>query len=193
VIDKLLTEDLDILRVLYERTTNSKRADASLTIPRINELLKNTLPHSVSRMILDQLILKGYVISPKRGVRDRYEITMEGIRYFGNMMEESSSVEGGKVDSATWTGSVEYVQIEGRAWLNIKNAIFDLKARVEITNFRNEDDRRDIEGLANALVAISEMAEPDLTLIDRITSHPKFRIYGALFVFVETIRGALGA
>jgi len=36
------------------------------------------------------------------------------------------------------------------------------------------------------------MAQPEVSLIERIISHPKFKIYAGFVAAIATIRGALG-
>ena len=104
---------------------------------------------------------------------------------------EEAESGGLTVDPTNWTGP-SHVLTDAKKISQVRDLAFDLKARVATVNFRNEADRVDVQKLVEALVALCQMIEPDLSLIDRVTAHPKFKQYAAISVCVATIRGALG-
>jgi archaellum biogenesis ATPase FlaH len=67
-----------------------------------------------------------------------------------------------------------------------------LQVASQRVNFQNKSDEEDVKGLCDALVGLCKMAQPEISIIDQITSHPKFKHYAALLAFLATIRGALG-
>ena len=95
------------------------------------------------------------------------------------------------VDARSWTGR-RLVLTDEAIIRDIRTKAEALRAKVYATTFTSNSDSQDLKRLCDALVSVSEMAEPDMSIIDRILRHPKFRHYEALFVAVATIRGALG-
>jgi len=94
-------------------------------------------------------------------------------------------------DSKTWTGK-RLVLVDAELISRIAGNAHQLRNAVHAIEFQSNSDSQDLKGLADALVAVCEMAEPELSIIDQITSHPKFKTYATLVVFVATIRSALG-
>ncbi len=94
-------------------------------------------------------------------------------------------------DSTNWTGR-HLVLTDAKVIAQLKTSAVQLRDRIQKTNFESDADRQDLNQLAEALVSVVEMAEPDLSIIERILAHPKFKIYKGLTVFVATIRGAIG-
>jgi hypothetical protein len=146
------------------------------------------------KVILDQMVIDG-LLQIDWAVPDSYRVTEEGayesVLGIDGLVPHRPSIEPIEFDSENWTGA-RMISISAKAWHNVKTAAFELQTKAQSTNFHSEFDKQDIQELANALVAICLMANPELPLIDKITSHPKFQTYTALFVFVATIRGALG-
>jgi hypothetical protein len=94
-------------------------------------------------------------------------------------------------DSTTWTGS-QFVLVNATVIVKIKAVALELQAAAYSLNFRSDADRDDIQGLVDALVAITRMAEPEVNVIQRILASPKFKTYTSLFGIIATFRGAVG-
>ena len=94
-------------------------------------------------------------------------------------------------DSTRWTGStLQYV--DSSVLADIRRAAAEIRQLAYRINYQSDEDASDLRGLADALVALCDMAVPDVSVIARILAHPKFRTYTALFAAAATIRGALG-
>jgi hypothetical protein len=151
------------------------------------------------RVILDEMVEDGLleVRASDSDFEPFYRATDQGIYEasypMGNLVEEHDENEDGSVvrDSIDWTGS-RLIHVDNEVLLKIKLTSKKLQAAAHRVNYKSEADRSDVTGLADALAALCEMAEPELTIIEAITAHPKFKMYAALMVFVATIRGALG-
>jgi hypothetical protein len=94
-------------------------------------------------------------------------------------------------DSTLWTGK-QLVLVDVKIIAEVKAAALKLHSAVHSMRFESNSDSMDLKGLVDALIAICEMAEPEVTIIDRILSNPKFKAYAALLAFVATVRGAAG-
>ncbi|MCA1661306.1 MAG: hypothetical protein LC648_03745, partial [Novosphingobium sp.] len=94
-------------------------------------------------------------------------------------------------DSSSWIGQ-RYVLTDASVIYELKARAHDLRDIVYATKFTSNSDSQDLKKLCDALVDICEMAEPELSIIDRILRHPKFCYSVALMGAVATIRGALG-
>tara|TARA_B100000378_G_scaffold37238_1_gene28032 strand:+ start:800 stop:1456 length:657 start_codon:yes stop_codon:yes gene_type:complete len=96
-----------------------------------------------------------------------------------------------KIDSEQWTGG-KLVLTDARVIHEVRSQAVVLRDRIYETRFESNSDSHDLKSLADALVSISQMAEPDLKILDRILSHPKFKMTAMLVAAVATIRGAAG-
>lgn len=96
-----------------------------------------------------------------------------------------------RVDSTSWTGA-RLVLADEAALERIRGLASDLRNRVHATRFESNSDSQDLKGLCDALVAVCDMAEPELSIIEKILNHPKFKLTAALLAAVATLRGALG-
>jgi hypothetical protein len=147
------------------------------------------------RAALDQLVHDGMVQSHwgKRDYEASYRISRDG--FYQSVIGPEGIVpvydEPATADSSDWTGG-KLIYIDHRVLSKIRTTAAELRAVARTTNFRSQADKEDVEGLCDALVGLCEMAEPDISLIQQVTSHPKFKAYTAFFVFLATIRGALG-
>jgi hypothetical protein len=94
-------------------------------------------------------------------------------------------------DSTLWTGK-QLVLVDVTIIAEVKAAALKLHSAVHSMRFESNSDSMDLKGLVDALIAICDMAEPEVTIIDRILSNPKFKTYAALLAFVATVRGAAG-
>jgi hypothetical protein len=94
-------------------------------------------------------------------------------------------------DAEAWTGP-RHVLSDAKKLRELRIYAQDLYLRVQTINFRTEADRIDIQRLAEALLALCQMVEPDLNLLEKLTAHPKFKAYASVAVCIATIRGALG-
>jgi hypothetical protein len=95
------------------------------------------------------------------------------------------------VSTDAWTGG-RLVLTDERVLREVRSQANALRERIYETHFQSNSDSHDLKSLADALVSICNMAEPDLTILDRILRHPKFQITAALIAAVATIRGAVG-
>ena len=95
------------------------------------------------------------------------------------------------VDSRAWTGK-RLVLTDEAVLRDLRAKAIELREKVHSIRFESNSDSNDVKGLCDALVAITEMAEPDLTIIERILMHPKFQASAVLMAAVATVRGALG-
>jgi hypothetical protein len=95
------------------------------------------------------------------------------------------------IDSDGWTGA-KLVLTDAKIIRRIRVQANELRDLIHSTRFESNSDSQDLKALADALVAVCSMAEPELGIIERITAHPKFRYTAALTAAVATIRGALG-
>jgi hypothetical protein len=93
--------------------------------------------------------------------------------------------------SSKWTGS-RLILVDSEVIARVKVMANELHQRVHSMRFESNSDSFDLKALADAFVSICEMAEPEITIMDRILASPKFKAYAGLFAFVATIRGAIG-
>lgn len=149
------------------------------------------------RTALDQLVTDGMAESRmgEREYENSYRISQDGF-YQATLGSDAlvsgvESVSSDSVRSAAWTGS-GLVYIDSAVLEEIRCTARKLKVACSQVNFQNAEDKEDITGLTDALVGLCKMAQPDVTIIDQITSHPKFKQYTALIFFIAAIRGALG-
>lgn len=108
-------------------------------------------------------------------------------------VEEPDTRDGStpKFDSEKWTGG-KLVLTDAKVIREVRSQAAILRDRIYETRFESNSDSHDLKSLADALVSISQMAEPDLMILDRILSHPKFQMTAMLIAAVATIRGAAG-
>ena len=111
-----------------------------------------------------------------------------------NLPPQSTDVEGDEPiqkKSEDWTGP-KLVLTDAKVIRQIRIQASELRELVHSIRFESNSDSQDIKALADALVAVCSMAEPELSIIDRILSHPKFQLTAGLIAAVATIRSALG-
>ena len=137
------------------------------------------------------------------GIFDGYHITEEGINYLRNtelfykividgQRDESIIVDRPVVVSSTrWTGA-QFVLVDRSILQNVRTIANDLHSVVHSMHFTSNSESQDLKALTDALLAICSMAEPEVTILDRILSSPKFKVYAKLFAMVAAIRGAIG-
>ncbi|WP_156359386.1 hypothetical protein [Sphingomonas sp. Leaf242] len=145
----------DVLHVLFDRATKGHRTDPSLTRPRISELLSDVskvkLSPAVLQIHLDDLLSQGLVGAPKRGVRDRFQITAQGIQ----SMDAEIAATPSSINSESWTGSLDRTSITDSKRVEIIKRIKNLQAVVEDSDLTNSEKSQ-----AGALIAASiTMAE----------------------------------
>ncbi|MFY7836073.1 MAG: hypothetical protein ACOVQ0_07315 [Novosphingobium sp.] len=104
---------------------------------------------------------------------------------------DSVNEERASASSEDWTGS-RLVYVDSAVLGKIRTAARKVCALAKAVNFESEQDRQDVTGLCEALVALCEMARPEVGIIEQITAHPKFKHYAAFIACIATIRGALG-
>lgn len=100
-------------------------------------------------------------------------------------------IDGNTHDSKNWTGQ-RLVLVDSETISRVKEMAIELKSTVYSMRFESNSESANLKGLADALVAVCEMAEPEVTIIDRILASPKFKAYSGLVALVATIRGAVG-
>jgi hypothetical protein len=156
-------------------------------VPPEPSALKEILDH----MVIDALLQTDWA----NPASDTYRITDHGLYEsvvgLDALIEIEPSIEPVRVDAETWTGS-RLIHIDSGQWTQIRITARHLQTVSRAINYQSEGDQKDVQGMADALVALCEMAEPDVSLIERILTHPKFRIYAAFVGGIATIRGALG-
>jgi hypothetical protein len=94
-------------------------------------------------------------------------------------------------DSTTWTGK-QFVLVDAAVIADIKIKADALHQAVYALHLASNSETEDLQKLADSLVLICSMTEPELSIIDQITSSPKFKAYAGLLVIIATLRGALG-
>lgn len=109
----------------------------------------------------------------------------------GYVVEDDSSNLEIAIDSSTWTGT-QFVLTDAKVIKSVKDTAVELRNTIYSMHFPSNSETENLQKLADALVAICEMAEPEVSIIDRILASPKFKAYARLVVLVATIRGALG-
>ncbi|MGW8279790.1 hypothetical protein ACWGK7_09845 [Sphingomonas aurantiaca] len=153
-----------VLQVLFDRATKGHWTDPSLTRPRISELLnddhKIKLPAAVSQIHLDDLEAQGFVATPKRGVRDRFQITAQGIQY----MDEPVADIPQAVNSELWTGSLDRTIITDSKRADILSKIKKLQSVVESSDLTNIE-KSQASALVAASVAMVEAPSPPWDVI----------------------------
>ncbi|TMM49830.1 hypothetical protein [Qipengyuania marisflavi] len=172
-IDPPNSEELDVLAVLWSRANDRKSTDASLTIPRINELVQRPLPPAVARIILDELINRGLVISPKRGVRDRFEITVDGLNYFEGRTEEL-------------VPPTNKLAIGEEKQAQIVKKLRELSAIVDLAELSNEE-KSQAKAMMTATLAMAEAPSPPWDTI-KSTLTDIGNISAAFFLAFEIIK-----
>ena len=95
------------------------------------------------------------------------------------------------IDSKRWTGT-QFVLIDGELLQNVRSQVKELHRIVHLIHIESNSESQNIKGLVDALLAVSTMAEPEITILDRILASPKFKDYAVLFTIVATLRGAIG-
>jgi hypothetical protein len=105
--------------------------------------------------------------------------------------DSQSEVPAVKHDSSEWTGT-QFVLVDAKVIAAVRDSASALRQAVYSLHLPSNSDTDDLQKLADALLKICEMTEPDVSIIDRITASPKFRAIASLMVLVATIRGAAG-
>jgi hypothetical protein len=95
------------------------------------------------------------------------------------------------VDSSAWTGK-QFKLVDAKIIAEVKKSAEQLRDVVHATRFESNSDSQNLKCLADALVAVCSMAEPEVTIIERILASPKFQAYAGLATLIATIRGVLG-
>lgn len=142
---------------------------------------------------LDLVAPKYHFLLTSEGVDEGLQLISNYMR-FANEHEENDRISSNadyKVDSSAWTGP-PLVLMDAQKLREVRLLARSLQVRSREVNYISEADRLDIQNLADALVSVSGMIEPDLDLLHQIACHPKFKTYAAIAVCVATIRGALG-
>ena len=123
-----------------------------------------------------------------------YRISRAGVNYLAAAaLGESvaTPTSGSNHDSTKWTGA-QFVLVDVAVIADIKTKADSLRQAVYALHLTSNSETEDLQKLADALVLICSMTEPEVSIIDRITASPKFKAYAGLIGIIATIRGALG-
>jgi hypothetical protein len=153
----------DVLRVLFERATG-KWTDASVTRPKIAELLGYPIAAAMLQIHLDDLIHQQLVQRPQRGVRERFQITAMGIQHFDAI---ANDVEDGGIQSQSWTGNLDRYEINDAKAIKVAHRIRGLRSVLEQSDLSNEE-RSQADALITAAIALSEAPDPPWTVVKEI-------------------------
>ncbi|GAA3797256.1 hypothetical protein GCM10022600_18750 [Qipengyuania pelagi] len=149
--------------------------------------IEATVENLVSDGLVDTYEAKSIAKTPFRlSSQGQYELSG-----FSQLVLEGLDQTHDRHDAEAWTGP-RYVWSDARKLRELRAYVQDLHLKVQTINFRTEADRIDIQRLVEALVALCQMVEPDLNLLEKLTAHPKFKAYASVAVCIATIRGALG-
>lgn len=96
-----------------------------------------------------------------------------------------------EIESDKWTGK-QHILIDAKAISQVKDLASKLHVEIHNMHFTSNSDSHNLKGLADALVAVCSMAEPEITILDRILASPKFKAYAGIAALIATIRGVLG-
>jgi hypothetical protein len=143
-------------------------------------------PDSPTEIVDDKLAADHHFTIPNSstGVPTGEKPTLAIVQHIG--LEQKQPV-----DSQKWTGS-QFVLIDRALIVQVNACATELQEAVYAMRFESNSESQNLKGLADALVAICSMAEPEVNLIERILANPKFKTYASLFAIVATIRGAIG-
>lgn len=95
------------------------------------------------------------------------------------------------VDSSSWTGA-QFVLVDVSKLTEVRCLARQLQDAVDRIAFESNSASANVKGLVSALIAICEMAEPEVSVIQRILASPNFKAYASLVTIIATIRGAIG-
>ena len=149
--------------------------------------------------VIDRSFSLGYMDARDKGspLWNEYYVTRQGYEFLEGRASVPSNqvalatINQQTVDSADWTGA-RLVLTDVRVLEEVRSQACALRERIYETRFQSNSDSQDLKSLSDALVAICEMTEPDLSILDRILRHPKFKISATLIAAVAAIRGAIG-
>jgi DNA-binding PadR family transcriptional regulator len=155
-----------ILSVLFDRATSGKWTDASLTRPRISELIKEKVGAKMSPAILqihlDDLLEQELVARPQRGVRDRFQITPRGIQEV-DAWESSDRA----VSSETWTGSTDRYSVSEEKREQIVSRLRHLQTVLDECQLTNAE-KSQAAALLTAAVSMAEAPQPPWEIIKQV-------------------------
>jgi hypothetical protein len=118
--------------------------------------------------------------------------TNEGIKPYDAVITTSSSEPeiqfDPAVESVNWTGK-RLILVDAQAIEDLRKMARELQSAVYALRMENNFESSNLKGLADALVCICDMAEPETTIIERILANPKFKAYAGILGIVSTIRG----
>ncbi len=170
----------------------TKSKPATFTLKELNEHLGSRLNVAAA---LHGLTQQRFVVQNTSYDKssDSYRLSRAGADYLAT---SAIGVESGASDSfaymsSNWTGA-QFALVDAKVIAEVRATAGKLHEAVHSLHFVSNSDSQNLKGLADALVAVCSMAEPELTIIDRILASPKFKAYAGLFALVATIRGALG-
>jgi hypothetical protein len=95
------------------------------------------------------------------------------------------------IDSSSWTGK-QFVLVDANVIAEVLKSAQQLHAAVYALHLPSNSETEDLQKLAEALLSVCSMTEPEVSIIDRILASPKFKAYVGLFTIIATIRGAMG-
>jgi hypothetical protein len=95
------------------------------------------------------------------------------------------------IDSSSWTGT-QFVLVDAYVIAKVLKSAQLLHDAVFALHLPSNSETEDLQKLADALIAVCSMTEPEVSIIDRILASPKFKTYVGLLAIIATIRGAMG-
>ena len=192
---------VSFLRVLREKSFElSPNGLASFSRNDLTRLYRESFGETedVSE-VLDMLAFNRMIDaeSKSRPTFEGFFITEEGIEFL-RRPDQFEVIDGdinrrkvAKVDATAWTGK-RLILTDERVIRDLRIKVSELRDKVLTMRIESNSDSQDIKALVEALVDLCEMAAPDLGLIERILSHPKFKLSAKLVAGVAGVRGAIG-
>jgi hypothetical protein len=179
----------------------------------LGEICQGLRPIKEVKFAVFQLLEKKMIerVSDETEVGDKYLLARAGLDYLASVVLKEGRRLGGPIeqwvetrtrlgteainlasfDSTKWTGK-QLKLVDTKVIADVRSAAEQVKVAFYAMRFESNSDSQNLKSLADALVAICSMAEPEVTIIDRILASPKFQAYAGLVTLVATIRGASG-
>ncbi len=168
---------LDLIKMFHSNFENKSNLSQVLDL-----LLYNKLMDAESKI---NHMFEGYYVT---------ELGIDLLQRPENFSFDNNKLER-KVDTTNkatgWTGK-KLILTDESIIVKIRQLATELHDRIENAHFYSNSDSKDLNSLADALVNVCAMAEPDISIIEKILAHPKFKTYSIFFGLIATIRGALG-
>jgi hypothetical protein len=159
-----------------------------IDLPSRDEFVR-TIEQMANDGLLDMRVEADGVLAYAASEHGIYEASIGRVLVLDEASETAPSPA--QVDSRKWTGG-RLVLTDEIVIARVRDLAGQLRDKVHQTSFEKNSDSHDLKSLADALVSVVAMTEPELTIIERILNHPKFKLSATLIAAVATIRGALG-